>query len=209
MIRPIAFLATLLLVAAAQATPLVDKLISQLEASPAGCAAVPARNTQRQLIEADIVRFAKTVDVPADLRFQVMDCEADGFVYQGRTIVLSTRLSRMNPAQRYFIIAHEMGHVRLGHHGAMRSFVAGIVNDHPDENRARARIATGLAKISHQHEFDADAFAVRSMLGAGLDPEQAAWIFDSIASDKDDATHPSARRRADAIRTHAIRPSAD
>ena len=184
----------------------MDKLISQLEASPAGCSAVSPRHPQRQLIEADIARFQQAATVPADVRFQVMDCAADGFVYQGRTVVLSTRLSRMNPAQRFFIIAHEMGHVQLAHHGAMRSFVASIVNDHPDELRARAQIASGLAKISHQHEFDADAQAVRMMRGAGLDPEQAAWIFDSIGSDKDDATHPSARRRADAIRALASRP---
>jgi Zn-dependent protease with chaperone function len=188
------------------ANPLVDKLVSQIEASPAGCSAVAARHPQRQVIEADVARFTKAVEVPENVRFQVMDCEADGFVYQGQTIVLSTRLARMNPQQRFFIIAHEMGHVRLGHHGAMRSFVARIVSDHPDEKLARAQLVSGLSQISHQHELDADAFAVRAMESAGLQPEQAAWIFDSIPSDKDNATHPSARRRAQAIRSMARPP---
>jgi Zn-dependent protease with chaperone function len=188
------------------ANPLVDKLVSQIEASPAGCTAVSPRHPQRQVIEADVARFIKAVDVPDSVRFQVLDCEADGFVHQGQTIVLSTRLARMNPQQRFFIIAHEMGHLRLGHHGAMRSFVARIVNDHPDELRARAHLASGLSQISHQHEFDADAFAVRAMESASLQPEQAAWIFDSIPSDRDNATHPSARRRAQAIRTMARQP---
>jgi len=143
--------------------------------------------------------------VPAAVRFEVMDCEADGFVYQGKTVVISTRLARMNAAQRFFIVAHEMGHVELGHHGAMRSFVARIVADHTDESRARAQVVSGLAQISHQHEFDADAFAVRTMESAGLDPEQAAWIFDSIPAEKgqDNASHPSAKRRAAAIRSMA------
>jgi len=202
-IKPIVFVAALLLAGAAQANGLVDKLVSQLEASPAGCTAVPERQPQRQVIEADITRFTRAVSLPDGVGFQVLDCEADGFVHQGKTIVLSTRLARMNPQQRFFIIAHELGHVALGHHGAMRSFVARIVGDQPDESRARARLASGLAQISHQHEFDADAFAVRTMQAAGLDPEQAAWIFDSIASDKDNATHPSARRRALAIRALA------
>lgn len=191
----------------ANPNPLVDKLVAQIEASPAGCTAVPARDAQRQLIEGDVARFRAAVEVPADVRFQVMDCEADGFVYQGRTIVLSTRLSRMNPAQRFFIVAHEMGHVALGHHGAMRSFVARIVDTQPDEGRARAQIASALATISHEHEFEADAFAVRSMQAAGVEPEQAALIFDSIRDDRDNATHPSARRRAAAIRSEARAPS--
>jgi hypothetical protein len=42
---------------------------------------------------------------------------------------------------------------------------------------------------------------------AGLDPEQAARIFDSIGSDKDNATHPSARRRAQAIRSLMHKPA--
>ncbi|MEW6703735.1 MAG: M48 family metalloprotease [Pseudomonadota bacterium] len=185
----------------------MDKLVSQIEASPAGCTAVSPRHPQRQLVESDVARFMKTVGAPPEVRFEVMDCEADGFVYQGKTVVLSTRLARMNPAQRFFIIAHEMGHVRLAHHGAMRSFVARIVDQHPEETRARRQLVSSLSEISHGHEFDADAFAVRAMESAGLDPEQAAWIFDSIGRDKDNATHPSARRRAQAIRTHARRPA--
>jgi Zn-dependent protease with chaperone function len=195
------------LAGAVQANPLVDKLVSQLEASPAGCTAVSPRNAQRQLIESDVARFTKAVGIPDGIGFQVMDCEADGFVYQGSTVVLSTRLSRMNAAQRFFIVAHEMGHVRLGHHGAMRSFVARIVDQQPDESLARRQLASSLSDISHQHELDADAFAVRSMEKAGLDPEQAARIFDSIGSDKDNATHPSARRRAQAIRSRMHKPA--
>jgi len=191
------------LAGAAHADPLVDKLVGQIEASPAGCRAVSPRHPQRQLIEADIERFRRHVEVPAAVQFQVMDCDADGFVHQGQAIVLSTRLSRMNPAQRFFIIAHEMGHLSLAHHGAMRGFVARIVDEHRDEARARARLVSSLSSISHRHELDADAFAVRAMLSAGLDPEHAAWIFDSIGGDTDNNTHPSAKRRADAIRATA------
>lgn len=200
-IKPFAIIAALWIASAAQANPLVDKLVSQIEASPAGCSAVSPRHPQRQLIESDIARFTKAVGVPQDIRFEVMDCEADGFVYQGKTVVLSTRLTRMSPAQRFFIVAHEMGHVRLGHHGAMRSFVARIVDQHPEEVLARRQLVSSLAEISYQHEFDADAFAVRAMDLAGLDAEQAAQIFDSIGHDKDNATHPAARRRAQAIRS--------
>jgi Zn-dependent protease with chaperone function len=184
----------------ARAGSLIDKLVSQIEASPAGCSQLPASNAGRQLLEADVLNFQHKVNIPAGTHFEVMDCEADGFVYRGHTIVLSARMSRLNAAQRFFIIAHEMGHVALEHHGDMRSFVARVVGDESDEQRALQRVQSRLTAISHQHELDADAFAVRTMLLAGYDPEQAAKLFDSIGGDRDNTTHPSARRRAEAIR---------
>lgn len=182
------------------ANPLVDRLVSQIEASPAGCKAVSTQHAQRQIIESDIQRFRRMVPSAATVPMQVLDCDADGFVYKGETIVLSTRLARMNASQRFFIIAHELGHLQLAHHGAIRSFVAGIVDRTRDEARARVQVHSNLSAISHRHEFDADAFAVRTMQGAGLDPEQAAWIFDSIADSRDNHTHPSPVRRAASIR---------
>jgi Zn-dependent protease with chaperone function len=199
-IKSIVIALACLIAGSAHANPLVDKLIDSIEASPAGCKAVPTSHAQRQVMEADVARFKQRVPSAAAVAFQVLDCESDGFVYQGQTVVLSTRLARMNPQQRFFIIAHEMGHLTLGHHGAMRSFVARIVDQQRDEAKARAQLASSLSAISHRHELDADAHAVRTMRAAGLDPEQAALIFDSIGDDRDNNTHPSARRRAAAIR---------
>ena len=130
----------------------------------------------------------------------MLDCFVDGFVHKGQTIVVSARLSRLNEAQRFFILAHELGHLHLQHRAAMSSFVARIVSSAPNETRARAEVAAGLAAHSHRAEFDADAFAVQLMLDAGHDPEQAARIFDSIGEGRDNATHPASGKRARAIR---------
>jgi len=183
-----------------QANPLVEKLVGQLEASPDGCAPIAASNAQRKLIESDIAAFLKVAPVPEGLRFEVMDCSVDGFVYKGQSIVISSRLSRLPPAQRFFILAHELGHVRLSHHAAMNSFVARAVSSAPDERAARAAIASGLTAISQQNELDADAFAVRLMREAGHNPEEAARLFESIGEGADNSTHPSTGRRARAIR---------
>ncbi|HEV7913124.1 MAG TPA: M48 family metalloprotease [Albitalea sp.] len=193
-------MASLVLAGVAQAHPLVEKIVTQLEASPASCLAVPSGDLDRQLIEADIALFVKVAPVPTEVRFQVLDCPDDGFVHQGRSIIVSTRLARLPPPQRFFILAHELGHLHLQHHAATNSFVAQAVRGAPDERSARARVASGLTRLSHQAEFDADAFAVRVMRDAGIDPEHAARLFDSIGEGKDNATHPSAGRRARAIR---------
>lgn len=183
------------------ATPLVDKIVNQLEASPSSCTAVAEGNAERQLIEADISRFLTVADVPADVRFQVLDCPDDGFVHQGRNIVISTRLARLPVSQRFFILAHELGHVRLQHHAATSRFVTNAVKGARDERTARARVYSGLAAISHQAELDADAYAVKLMREAGIDADHAAQLFESLGEGKDTKTHPSAGRRARAIRS--------
>jgi len=185
----------------AHATTLVDKIVDQLEASPSVCTAVAADQPQRQRVEADVARFLMVAPVPPHVRFQVMDCADDGFVYQGTTIVLSTRLARLSAAQRFFIIAHEVGHVALQHHAATSKFVAKAVRNARDERAARARVASGLPAMSQQNELDADAYAIRLMREAGEDPNEAARLFESIGEGKDNATHPSPGRRARAIRS--------
>lgn len=199
----ILLLALLLLGGVAHANPLVDKLVGEIEASPAGCGRLPAANPNRRQIEALVATVQAKVGVPTGTRFQVLDCDADGFVYRGQTVVLSDRLVRLNDAQRFFIVAHELGHVVLGHHADMGRFVAGLIGDEADEAGALARVQANLRTISHEHEYAADAFAVRTMLAAGYDPEQAARLFDSIDDPTGNSTHPSARARAEAIRRTA------
>lgn len=184
----------------AHSEPLADKILGQFEASPMGCAAVSAEHPQRQVIETDIARFVQVAQVPDDVRFEVRDCLQDGFVFRGNTIVISSRLAARPAAQRFFIIAHEFGHLRLKHHGAVHSFVARLVNGAADEGSARALVASHITTLSHHHELEADAFAVQLMHDAGHDPEQAARLFEGIGSERDTSTHPSAMRRARAIR---------
>jgi len=142
-----------------------------------------------------------TSSVPPHVRFLVMDCADDGFVHQGNTIVLSTRLARLSSQQRFFIMAHELGHVSLQHHAATSKFVAKAVRNARDERAARARVTAGLPAMSQQNELDADAYAIRLMREAGQDPNEAARLFESIGEGRDSATHPSPGRRARAIRS--------
>lgn len=151
-------------------------------------------------------RLYQATPVPEGVRFEVMDCSVDGFVHKGQTIVLSARLSRLSAAQRFFIVAHELGHLRLAHHAAVSSFVARAVSGAADEMAARAAVTSGLTPISHRNELDADAFAVRLMRDTGLNAEEAARLFDSIGEGQDNATHPSAGRRARAIRALISQP---
>jgi Zn-dependent protease with chaperone function len=162
----------------------------------AGCSAVSPENAQRQQIEADIADFVQAVPAAAEVRFEVQDCVMDGQLYNGKTIVLSARLSRLPRPQRFFIVAHEYGHHQLDHQTVMGGLLARIAG----HRHEKATGAPGVAELAHRTEFEADAFAVRLMHQHGMDPEDAAQLFDSLGTGKDNATHPAFSRRALAIR---------
>jgi len=165
-------------------------------AKVAGCSAMWADNPQRQQIETDIADFVQAVPAAADVRFEVQDCLMDGQLYNGKTIVLSARLARLPQPQRFFIIAHEYGHYQLDHQTVMGSLLTRIAGHRRDDTAS----SPGVTELAHRSEFEADAYAVRLMHLHGMDPEDAAQLFDSLGTGKDNATHPAFGRRAHAIR---------
>lgn len=162
----------------------------------AGCSAISPDHPQRQQIEADIADFVQTVPAAAEVRFEVQDCVMDGQLYNGKTIVLSARLARLPQSQRFFIIAHEYGHHQLDHQTTMGSLLSRIAGHRRDD----AVGAPGVTELAYRSEFEADAYAVRLMHSSGIDPEDAALLFDNLGAGKDNATHPAFGRRAQAIR---------
>jgi Zn-dependent protease with chaperone function len=147
------------------------------------------------MIEADIAAFVRTTPAAGVARFEVHDCQMDGQVHDGKTIVLSARLARLPHAQRYFIIAHEFAHHRLDHQVETGGRLVGIVS-----RRGKPGKAVDASELAHRTEFEADAYAVRMMHAEGLDTNEAAKLFDSMGEGTDSATHPAFSRRARAIR---------
>ena len=171
----------------------------------AGCVPVPAENPDRLAIEADIAAFARTIPASDSVRFEVQNCLMDGQVSEGRTIVLSTRLVRLPEAQRHFIIAHELGHHQLGHRMQIAGMPAAILSQSAQTRQAASVTEADVTEIgaterAHRMEFEADAHAVRMMHAEGVDPEEAARMFDNMGVGVDSDTHPAYSRRAQAIR---------
>jgi Zn-dependent protease with chaperone function len=160
-----------------------------------GCRAISPDSAQRQRIEADIGDFVQAVPQSASVHFQVQDCDMDGQLYNGKTIVLSARLARLPQGQRFFIIAHEFGHHQLEHQALLGNLLARIAG-----RRGERTGDADMTEIAYRTEFEADAFAVRMMHAQGVDPEDAALLFDSLGAGRDNATHPAFARRAQAIR---------
>lgn len=186
----------------------VQRLVALMEVSPDTCVAADPSSDSYRTMQADVAAFRSRVPEAAEVPIDIGDCYWDGIVVQGGRIVLSTQLARATPAQRFFIVAHELGHVVRRHHDAMAALSRRLLELHGGEAAAAAAIrADAAAPLSRANEAEADDFAVRLMLRAGFDAEEAAQFWDQIdrQSASTSASHPPARLRATAIRRVAAR----
>jgi Zn-dependent protease with chaperone function len=187
----------------------VAGLLAVVEASAEHCTAAQAGSRDYRTLEADVARFRQSVPAAAEVPIELRECFWDGMVVGGERIVLSTRLARATQAQRFFVIAHEFGHVASQHHARM----AGLVEDLLQRGGTPQTVATALrsgaiAPLSRRNEWEADAFAVQLMLQAGEDPEEAARFLDDAARFMPPmvgSSHPAPQSRATAIRTLTVR----
>lgn len=188
------------------APAVVERLLQQVEASPERCTAVQPGGADVRTLEADIAFFRQRVPAAAEVPVQLRDCYWDGMAVRGREIVLSVRLARATPAQRFFVIAHEYGHLVSAHRTRLAAQVTQLLRERGSAESASEALRQGaLAALSRANETEADAIAVGLMLEAGLDPDEAARLVDpgfatpvAVLS-----SHPTPGSRAAAIRALA------
>jgi len=120
----------------------------------------------------------------------------------GDVVVANEFLAGLPEGERLFILAHELGHVVMGHWGQMgslfKSYVPGEVT--PAVTNAIANdLARDASALAHQHEFDADAFALRTLRRMGCADVHAGSVLARFDPGRDTATHPGTRRRMAAL----------
>lgn len=188
------------------AAPVVARLLASFEAASDRCTTPVAGDPDARAMAAEIERFRSLVPAAAEVPIDLRECFWDGMVVRGERIVVSTRLARATPSQRFFVIAHELGHLVGQHHGRLGALAADLLRRLPDEAAAaRALVRDEGPPLSRRNENEADAFAVRLMLDVGEDPEQAARFLDAAqrGTASTGGTHPAPSARATAIRTLA------
>lgn len=184
-------------------SPVVARLVAMVEASTDTCSAASPASLDHRTVAADVARFRQQVPAAADTPIDVLDCYWDGMVVAGRRIIVSTRLARATPAQRFFVIAHEYAHLSAQHHARFAELVTQLLQqDGRPHAVARALERGAGSPLSRRNETEADAIAVHLMLDAGIDPEEAARFLDAAgqAAQPELDTHPGPKTRAAAIR---------
>lgn len=158
----------------------------------------PATLRVRESFDA-LVR-ATGLQQPVEL--QVVTGEVVAETIQGRVIVANQSLGDLHEAARLFVLAHEIGHVSLGHWPKMtllyQSWLPGELIQ-ARANEVAALLGRDASALAHRQEFEADAFAMRTLQAMGRLPEEIADTLQGLGVYGDTATHPGTQRRLSAL----------
>ncbi len=122
---------------------------------------------------------------------------------QGQVIVANQSLGDLGEGERLFVLAHELGHVSLGHWGQMSNlYQAWLPGElvQAKSDAVAALLGRDASVLAYQHEFEADAFALRTIRRLGRSSQDAFAAFLQMGAYGDTATHPSTRKRLASLR---------
>ncbi|MGY4831042.1 M48 family metalloprotease [Sphaerotilaceae bacterium SBD11-9] len=125
----------------------------------------------------------------------------------GHVVVANESLGDWPEADRLFVLAHELGHVALDHWSQVsvmyQKWVPGTVTRQQTDSVA-ALLGREASQLAYQHEYEADAFASRTLEGLGISQQEVFSVFMHLGSHKDTPTHPGTQRRLAALRAAEI-----
>jgi len=195
----------------------------------------PLANDQ---LEGLVTRIARTAGVDG-VNVRVLPAEMinglatpRGEIYVTRGLVRAVQSGRVTGAEFASVVAHELGHLALGHTRrrtvdvmaaqAATMILGGIIARLVPVIGwyvARALGSLFVASLSRKDEFEADAYATALMLRSGLGAEPQARMLEKLGSLSPEgampqpeggpaswlASHPPVSERTDAIRANAAR----
>lgn len=124
-------------------------------------------------------------------------------VFGRAAVAVSEAVGDLPEGERLLLLAHELGHLGLGHWAALsglyRQHIPGAVTPATTDPVAEALGAAAHA-LSHRQEFEADAFgySLARQLGFGVDTALSLLLRQGVQSDG--PTHPATRRRMAQLR---------
>ena len=149
-------------------------------------------------IEASFQTLLSTLDLQQAVSLRVVRGVVLAETLQGRVVVVDESLAALPEAERLFVLAHELGHVALRHWAVLGQLYERLVpgevmrmNTDPVANL----LGQEASELSHQHEFDADAYGLQALHKLGHGRAEVLSLFMRLGVRRDTATHPSSRKR--------------
>lgn len=120
-----------------------------------------------------------------------------------RAVAASEAVGELPEGERLLMLAHELGHLRLGHwrdlSGLYASHIPGDVRPETTDPVA-AQLSAEAHALSHRHEFEADRFGFTLVRQLGYGASNAFGLLTRQGMQFDTATHPGTRRRLAQLR---------
>ena len=164
----------------------------------------PATDAARAArVRATFERLLAELDVRTKVELRVVSAPVIAETLLGRVIVANQSLADVSEGERSFVLAHEIGHAVHAHWDALgqlyRRHIPGEVKqEHTDA--IAGTLGREASAQAHDHELQADAFALRALerLHYGVDEAMAAFLRNGVQHDT--ATHPGTRKRVAQLR---------
>lgn len=158
-----------------------------------------ARESHRAAIVRDTFAAVRdSIDADAQIEILIVEGDVVAEVLGDHLIAASESLALLPEGERAFVMAHELGHILLGHGSKRTELLRQHPNRHvphgPDELRA-VPLEPAASELAHRQELEADAFALRAIRKLGHGSDSALALFARQAVLDDTATHPRTPRR--------------
>jgi len=122
----------------------------------------------------------------------------------GHVVVANESLADLPEPMRLFVLAHEIGHAVLKHRQQMAALYATRMPGEIDAVKVAATgddLAIAAARLSRQHEFEADAFAYQTLRPLGYGFADVVGALTAFGMQPDTATHPGTGKRIAHLRS--------
>jgi predicted Zn-dependent protease len=160
-------------------------------------------SARAQIVRNSFNALVRALDLAEPVELRIIRGDTLAETLQGRVLVANESLADWPEADRMFVLAHELGHIALGHWSQMglmfQKWVPGTVTQQETDSVA-ALLARDGSRLAYQQEYEADAFASQTMAAFGMPSQDALGVFMRLGSHKDTATHPGTHRRLAALR---------
>jgi predicted Zn-dependent protease len=156
------------------------------------------------VVRASFDRLCRAMQVTVPVTLHVISGPVQAESMLGRVIAANQALGELPEGERLFVLAHEMGHVALGHWDKLgtlfRKHIPGdVVQEHTD--RVAPVLGREASALMHANELEADAYALAALKRLGFDFDAAMATFLRHGVQHDTATHPGTRKRVAHLRT--------
>lgn len=144
------------------------------------------------------LRIAPTVEL------RIIRGEVVAETLHGDIVVANEALANLPEGERLFVLAHELGHVVIGHWDQLvqvyQKWVPGAVTQQQTDGVAEP-LGRDASTLAHRQEFESDAFGLRAVRTLGLSEQDAVAAFMDLGMRNETATHPGTRKRVAALRS--------
>ncbi len=171
----------------------------RLDAMPLADLAGPREHRVRESFDT-LVRRLRTATT---IELRVVRGATVAETLQGRIVVANESLGDLTEGERLFILAHEIGHVMLGHWSEV-----GLLYRRWFPGRVTAELTAGVAEplgrdastLAHRQEFEADAFGLRAVRALGGATQEVEAALMTLGVRERTPTHPGTNQRLAALR---------